>query len=1121
MVTDSILNDNSVQIKVDLNVVNDEQVKRHTQLIEDSTRSLETRARTFMDTISRGEANLYVPGTYDRMVESMREVEQFHKRLGIESENVVQRIDYQTGQVTSSQKANNRAIQRAAQEELEAQRKLMEEEQNRLQIHAQIRRHVEATMGQYLTAPGANVAPQERTQFEEFTEARGGVRSEFQRGQNIQRRQDEIQQRLEGLRESEPEVQANAEAYATSDRTRVAAQARRAYRELGLEIRALEREAKRLDRELKQHNRAYKQVFDGFKEGFETFDASIRGISADDVTKRFRESEITDQYLAGDLPIEELFEQIATQMGREYIGLPSDTMMEERAEQERIRMERENAQKQVIGEQTGRLQDLPNIIREVIQSSQWRMSGAEAGSYGAYQADKERLSGLEDQRSILDAYNAQLDHRFAIISDEAASIREQLFSSDSNLSQSDRSSMHRRLYGLDQSLSPIAQERGDLDRQSRQLEDKIGSAQDIFNHTWGRFQMKVGGDTEDSLSGRVREVEGFVDYIKGDLSREDFIDAFKNELNPIEEFTKQMAAKDDEPEPEKNFFQKYKDILLGGRKTKSEEQEKNTQQKAIEGGLKGSGMVASGIAMAKFVEGIWRNSNLTRNLMDTYMKVFGHFADLITLSLLPLLIPFLRFLITTVRPIVKQISDWLSGDEDDNWFERIIKQVAQFSAGFLILNMILGGLPLKLLYGVARIFLGPAFGLILKTATVQSILGAGGKLMAIGLGAVGKLITGAVSFIGPMVKGIFMGAILPSAIALLGAYFTPKLIKITADLVSGIEEALTRDARETHHANLYSTIQEAGFDTNVEKVLTYQLQEFVAREKFKAEAAGEDPESGAVYQGLQGDIARLTENWTKFIAEVWDNGFEGLEEKFGPNSLDALRYQRAYTLFMQALDVKDNQVTADPQLLKDILSENFQFSRDYDATVGIAPQEDFIREQTSAEAFDAELRRAQEYLSAGLYDSDQAQDVENRLNKERIALETQAEKDRLALQKSFQNPQVLAGGFGFGQDFAKNIAEAVVGEISNSEDEKFINSFLSAGREAVTGNGQPQTGQDLVNSIKSKYGVRDIHDLKITVINVGSDPGGGPDISASDFLDKTGFRPLLDTNALIAVRQDI
>ena len=237
MVTENILNDNSVQIRVDLATGNTDQVDRHFDAITERTRTLEQRAKTFVDTVSRGQSNIYTPGTYDRMVQQMKDVEDFHKRIGVQSENIIEKINYQTGAVTASQKSNNRDSQKRAQEELSAIAKIRQEEEKRLRVQSQIRRHVESSVGQYITSPGANVGAQEKLQFEQFTSARGGLRTSYGQGLGINRRQQEIQDRLGQLREAQPDVEARAGEFSSNDRRKIAVAARRDYNDLTKEIR--------------------------------------------------------------------------------------------------------------------------------------------------------------------------------------------------------------------------------------------------------------------------------------------------------------------------------------------------------------------------------------------------------------------------------------------------------------------------------------------------------------------------------------------------------------------------------------------------------------------------------------------------------------------------------------------------------------------------------------------------------------------------------------------------------------------------------------------------------------------------------------------------------------------
>ena len=132
----------------------------------------------------------------------------------------------------------------------------------------------------------------------------------------------------------------------------------------------------------------------------------------------------------------------------------------------------------------------------------------------------------------------------------------------------------------------------------------------------------------------------------------------------------------------------------------------DAQGRVMSNALKDSGIVAAGIGMAKFVEGIWKNSTLTSSIMNSFMKVFGHFADLITLALLPLLLPTLRWLVTEVRPFVKKISDWIGGDSELpgilGTLDNVARDVAKILLGIGVANFLLGGVPGKLIGGIAK-----------------------------------------------------------------------------------------------------------------------------------------------------------------------------------------------------------------------------------------------------------------------------------------------------------------------------------------------------------------------------------------------------------------------------------
>ena len=76
----------------------------------------------------------------------------------------------------------------------------------------------------------------------------------------------------------------------------------------------------------------------------------------------------------------------------------------------------------------------------------------------------------------------------------------------------------------------------------------------------------------------------------------------------------------------------------------------------------GAIIATSIIGIAKWTKGIFDQSTLFGSLWGVGMKTFKHFADLITISMLPLLMPVLRFLIGPLREFVTK---WTGKDVDN------------------------------------------------------------------------------------------------------------------------------------------------------------------------------------------------------------------------------------------------------------------------------------------------------------------------------------------------------------------------------------------------------------------------------------------------------------------------
>ena len=75
------------------------------------------------------------------------------------------------------------------------------------------------------------------------------------------------------------------------------------------------------------------------------------------------------------------------------------------------------------------------------------------------------------------------------------------------------------------------------------------------------------------------------------------------------------------------------------------------------------GIAMSIVSLLTFVKGMFQHSQIMNRYSETFMKVFGHFADLIMIAFLPLLNQALIFLITKVRPVVNDFSKWLGENQ--------------------------------------------------------------------------------------------------------------------------------------------------------------------------------------------------------------------------------------------------------------------------------------------------------------------------------------------------------------------------------------------------------------------------------------------------------------------------
>ena len=795
---------------------------------------------------------------------------------------------------------------------------------------------------------------------------------------------------------------------------------------------ALEREAKRLDKELKQHNRTYQGVLKDFSDNFSDFNATVRGISTEDITARFRDSEDTERYLAGDISIEDLFENITTQLAHAQLGQESDTILNERAErdsevqrrlQEEAANRREQADRQaeLQREAATRSNNLPDIISKIFEVNVQNMTDTERGSYDAYEQARGGVSNFDNQLESLNRANDFINQRINMIEEEAGSIRSRLYESNDYIPEQERNQLRNRLHrGMTDERYSLIQQQQSIIEQARGIEDKKTNVENIFEKTFGNFQQKIQGDTEEDWTTRARKEPETRGYISGKIDE----DAFKNWANDFFKTDPVQPTVPVEQPEEPSIFRRVKDKIFGAPQDAGEK-EKNTQEKALVSALQGTGMVAAGIGIAKFVEGIWQNSTLTRNIIDTYMKVFGHFADLITLSLLPLLIPMLRFMITTVRPLVKSISDWLKGDEDDNFFESILKMGAKASLGFLLINAALRGIPFKILFGATRLLLGPAFGAFLKTSAGAAITGAGSKLISASLG-----------FIGPILKSTLLGVI-PPLIALASVGLFPVVLKFLGDKFAWIENKFMEDDREEHHEQLYQAIQYVGADdSGADKTLTYVLQEYAATRRNQL-GDGEN-----ATQSIYNELAQITTQFQEFLYQS-QYGYENVEEKFGEDR----GYSRAFRLWEMAMSSQNNRVVANPELLKEIDQEGYQYSKDLNTLVD-------NNRQVPTEGVgvdEAHARIIENYNKLGIGGDDYKY----------------KEGDFMKLvnePESYKEPELLTAGIS-DKDAINFVKSLLSGSQENEDGDDVANILLEDVKKQLGGNGSAIGGQGILNRL--------------------------------------------------------
>ena len=136
------------------------------------------------------------------------------------------------------------------------------------------------------------------------------------------------------------------------------------------------------------------------------------------------------------------------------------------------------------------------------------------------------------------------------------------------------------------------------------------------------------------------------------------------------------------------------------------------------------GGIATGIvAILGFVKGMFNHSQILSTYGGAFMKIFGHFADLIMIAFLPLLNVVLGWLITKVRPVVQDVSSWIS----DN--PKLATAIATTLGGLLLARTLAPGLIGGALGMGARAAGGSAVGGAVAgfAGRVRNVLSAGGR----------------------------------------------------------------------------------------------------------------------------------------------------------------------------------------------------------------------------------------------------------------------------------------------------------------------------------------------------------------------------------------------------------
>ena len=190
--------------------------------------------------------------------------------------------------------------------------------------------------------------------------------------------------------------------------------------------------------------------------------------------------------------------------------------------------------------------------------------------------------------------------------------------------------------------------------------DELNKLRSSFETEYGDYKVSVRGAEADELFDTISQRE---DY-KRAQTQEKRQDVIQKVLLEYDLTTPIIKPEEEDPLGKYKISASTTPQKSGERK--SAERATNKMDDAKSGflnALRDSGVITAGIASAKFLEGIYTNSNLTSSIMNSFMKVFGHFADLITLGMLPILLPVLRWFVVSVRPVIASFSEWMSGNK--------------------------------------------------------------------------------------------------------------------------------------------------------------------------------------------------------------------------------------------------------------------------------------------------------------------------------------------------------------------------------------------------------------------------------------------------------------------------